>query len=647
MTARGARVPSRTKFRQSEKVALARFRLLAETVELGKQARGRCLEIGCGAGSFLRLMKAAGWEVNGLEPDPVYALAGRERYGVPITTETYEKTVWPSSTFDLVTLFHVLEHVPSPRAFLGKVARELKKDGLVYLEVPTVERPYGGDLDRFFWSAHLYSFSSKTLSGLLQQIGFEPVAEGHRGDFLWIVARFTDDPKPAVFPLHDPEIVHRNLVRKYRRYKAEQKCSALRILGKGKRYIDRQLEEVAKQPKEVWPGMYRMARRAQVRTSQFPFVRLPFNQIRGDYLVHFGMHVPGNAGDTLLFHAVRDVFDRAYGTQHWSLEPLWPEVTAGDITRINREAKGIVIGGGGLLLRDTNPDSYSGWQWNCPTSVLRQIEVPLTIFAIGYNRFRGQADFDPVFTKNIRALVDQSAFFGLRNRGSIRALSEYLTETQTARLLFQPCPTTLLRFLHPRFEAIAFQGTKNYPKRELALNIAFDRWHMRFQGEEERILNAVAQAMKWATNQGWEINLVIHSGGDDTIIPWLLNAQVPFREVRLDGRPPRQILRFYQKVSLTIGMRGHSQMIPFGVGNAIISLISHDKLRYFLDDIGHPEWGIDVQEKGLADALITKIDYVYANARRIQQEIWAAQRSLWEITKTNLRLIEERTDLAS
>ena len=80
--------------------------------------------------------------------------------------------------------------------------------------------------------------------------------------------------------------------------------------------------------------------------------------------------------------------------------------------QISEVADGIVIGGGGLLLRDQagSDISKSGWQWNSSVDAVNGINIPLIIFAIGYNRFRGQADFDPVFTSHIRALASNRNF---------------------------------------------------------------------------------------------------------------------------------------------------------------------------------------------------------------------------------------------
>jgi len=353
------------------------------------------------------------------------------------------------------------------------------------------------------------------------------------------------------------------------------------------------------------------------------------------YLAHFGLHNPGNAGDTLLFLAVRKLFDDVNGSNHWKLERLWDEITDATVGRLNKRSKGIIVGGGGLLLRDTNANQKSGWQWSCSVDQLRQIQVPIVIFAIGYNRFRNQEDFDPIFKEHIQETVSQSLFFGLRNHGSIRALTPYLEDSQISKLKFQPCPTTILSYLYPeKVSQLLEQG-----KQELTLNMSFDRRQLRFGLDEDKILTSIARAMKWANQKGWKINLAVHCPGDDNIEPWLLNEQVTFHKVQLRGKPPEEVLNFYSKMPLTIGMRGHSQMIPFGMGNAIISLISHDKLGFFLEDIDHPEWGINVHSQNIEDELIEKIQFIDTHRLLVKEQIEKSKAILWNQTLENLKLI--------
>lgn len=638
--ARGSNYPTTKKFNQSEMMALNRFRVLCSAVDLQSIHTGRLLEIGCGVGSFLRLMKGAGWDVLGLEPDTIYAESGKQNYSVSIQSQMYEEVNFPDHFFDMVATFHVIEHVISPKAFLEKVSKDLKVGGLLYLETPCIERPYGGNLENFFWKDHLYTFSKNTLLGLLQQLGFQIIRANYVNDFLWVLGKKGESllENPPSYPLDDPDKVWHHTHKLYRKFLSQHKTTNThRKMGKvGQISVNMSLQAIHKlryQSNDFLPAVCRQIK-SQIASSDF--LRLPIKRYRGKYIAHFGLHSPGNAGDTLLFVAVRKLIDKVNGPYNWSLEPLWSEVSDKMISRLNTESRGVVIGGGGILLRDTNPNQNSGWQWNCSIEHLRQIEVPIVVFSIGYNRFRGQEDFDTIFKSHIRELIRHSAFFGLRNHGSIRELTPYLDENLASKLCFQPCPTTLLRYIYPKFDRDCVDNRTQ----RLALNVSFDRRVLRFCQKEDEILKSIARAMRWANKDGWEINVVNHLPDDANIIPWLIHEGVTFHEIRLDGRPKEEILNFYQKIPLTIGMRGHSQMIPFGLCNGIISLISHNKLAYFLEDINHPEWGVEIGSPNLEEQLVEKIQFFDANRDMIKDQIIQAQEILWDITHQNLEVIK-------
>ena len=148
-------------------------------------------------------------------------------------------------------------------------------------------------------------------------------------------------------------------------------------------------------------------------------------------IAHIGIHNKANlnSGDTLLFSVVRDLFDYFYPEQiNWELIQIWEEFTLDQAKIINNNFDGIVLGGGGLLMKDQKGSDVknSGWQWNCSSEVMSKINIPLIIFAIGYGRFRGQEDFDPIFYDSMQTMNSKSKFFSLRNNGSIEQVKKYL-----------------------------------------------------------------------------------------------------------------------------------------------------------------------------------------------------------------------------
>ena len=121
------------------------------------------------------------------------------------------------------------------------------------------------------------------------------------------------------------------------------------------------------------------------------------------------------------------------------------------------------------------------------------------------------------------------------------------------------------------------------------------------------------------------------------MIPYLERAHVPHSIVDLFHVPAQTIIEAYQKPSLVIGMRGHAQMIPFGCTTPILSLISHDKMRWFLQDIDRPQWGIEMKQPDLTENLVANATSLLNNHSAIQQDIRSLQDALSKTTQTNAR----------
>jgi SAM-dependent methyltransferase len=97
----------------------------------------RALEVGCGSGDLLALLVRAGWpEVEGVEFDPVAAERARKRSGRPVLVAPFPERALPAGVFDLVTLVHVFEHLPDPRAALVRLRELVSPRGRVVIIGP-------------------------------------------------------------------------------------------------------------------------------------------------------------------------------------------------------------------------------------------------------------------------------------------------------------------------------------------------------------------------------------------------------------------------------------------------------------------------------------------------------------------------------
>jgi SAM-dependent methyltransferase len=101
------------------------------------QNEGALLDVGCGRGLFLDIMKRDGWRVTGVEFNEETASYARIRYGLDVIT-IHALTGLPDESYDVITLYHVLEHMPDPAAVLRTCGRLLKKHGLLVIAVPNI-----------------------------------------------------------------------------------------------------------------------------------------------------------------------------------------------------------------------------------------------------------------------------------------------------------------------------------------------------------------------------------------------------------------------------------------------------------------------------------------------------------------------------
>lgn len=141
----------------------------------GNKRAGRVLDIGCGEGTFLSAMARRGWEAWGVEVSSAGAARAAGRPGLKIFDKPVEECGLAPKSFDLITLWHSVEHVPDPAALLRQVATLVKDDGRVFLAFPN---PQSWDLQLFgaLWfhldpPRHLYYFSPATMSRLLETCG--------------------------------------------------------------------------------------------------------------------------------------------------------------------------------------------------------------------------------------------------------------------------------------------------------------------------------------------------------------------------------------------------------------------------------------------------------------------------------------------
>lgn len=145
-------------------------------------AGGRLLDVGCARGEFLDLARREGFAVHGLEISPHAAHQAAQRLGrEQVTCGTLESFDRADGSFEVITLFDCLEHLPDPDAALAEAARLLTPGGWLYGVTPDTASLSFRLMDKQWWhmkAEHLCYFDAANLSLLLTRHGFTPLEHG-------------------------------------------------------------------------------------------------------------------------------------------------------------------------------------------------------------------------------------------------------------------------------------------------------------------------------------------------------------------------------------------------------------------------------------------------------------------------------------
>src|ERR1051326_1677660 len=152
-----------------------------------KSIRGRSglelLDVGCGSGTLLGLLKRQGFHVRGVDFSAEASAIAKRDNGVDVAVGSLEEVHFPDQSFDVVTLFHVMEHVTNPRQVLNEVSRILRPQGVVILQVPNIEswqfKMFGAKWYGLHIPRHVVDYSKNSMLKLLGDSGFVPTRIRH------------------------------------------------------------------------------------------------------------------------------------------------------------------------------------------------------------------------------------------------------------------------------------------------------------------------------------------------------------------------------------------------------------------------------------------------------------------------------------
>ena len=138
--------------------------------KISGKKNGSLLDVGAGTGSFLSVMKDAGWAVTGVEPDASARAKAKELYDIQLT-DAHDFFLFAEKSFDVITLWHVIEHVHELHKYVKHLKGLLKPGGKLFIAVPNYTS-FDAKFYGQYWAAydvprHLYHFSPVAMEKLL------------------------------------------------------------------------------------------------------------------------------------------------------------------------------------------------------------------------------------------------------------------------------------------------------------------------------------------------------------------------------------------------------------------------------------------------------------------------------------------------
>lgn len=186
---------------QQRRLAARYSRQLKQIEALHKGAGKQLLDVGCSLGVFVSFAIQRGYAAQGVELSQETGQYARDHMGLPVFIGTLNDAGYSDQSFDIITLWDVLEHVPDPVEFLTDIKRILRPDGILAIQSPNIQSSMVSLLgERWNWWTipdHIWHFSPNALQRLLTTCGFKVAVA-----YTWEPSReFLENMLAAVFHL--------------------------------------------------------------------------------------------------------------------------------------------------------------------------------------------------------------------------------------------------------------------------------------------------------------------------------------------------------------------------------------------------------------------------------------------------------------
>lgn len=141
-------------------------------IEKNIDTKGNILDIGCGTGDFLEFCKSKKWNIHGIEPNKKAREISEKKINIDINPNTSIKKL-PDESFDVITMWHVLEHRYDIIDTIKNLKRIIKPNGIIIIALPNY-KSFDAKYYKRYWAAydvprHLFHFSRKTIDYIFQK----------------------------------------------------------------------------------------------------------------------------------------------------------------------------------------------------------------------------------------------------------------------------------------------------------------------------------------------------------------------------------------------------------------------------------------------------------------------------------------------
>jgi len=147
------------------------------------KSEGTLLDVGCGSGSYLAIAKNMGWTVFGIESNMNAARHASRQLGLAVETGDFEGAALPEKHFDVITMWHSLEHFPDPGKIIRKVRLLLKDNGVLMVGLPNFssldQRLFKESWNGLEIPLHACHFTPESIQCLLIESGFKIIKIVH------------------------------------------------------------------------------------------------------------------------------------------------------------------------------------------------------------------------------------------------------------------------------------------------------------------------------------------------------------------------------------------------------------------------------------------------------------------------------------